>query len=323
MSKRISIEEFTSRLENMFPNQPFEILEYNGVSNPGRYKCLVCNSEHKISAFRDMKRKQHLCLTCFPIKGDIIKKTKEDALRLLEKNNEHDFIDWEQDKNSRKYLIIYKCRQCSQIHKKPVYAYLKNPKCPYCGYGSYYINDIGFKARLSKEYEALEEYQGANTKIKFKHKCGFIWKATPHSILFDGVYCPQCSQRISKGERKIYDILTKKEINFERELTFSWSQGRRYDFYLPDYSLIIEFHGIQHYEDIPWRNDTTLAERQEIDNLKEFLANKNGYKYLIISYIDFKDINKILTNWFNDHPLEGVGSSDPKQKLSLLDNDMV
>lgn len=39
------------------------------------------------------------------------------------------------------------------------------------------------------------------------------------------------------------------EKTFEIEYSFSWQSNkkRRYDFYLPDYNLIIEYNGEQHY----------------------------------------------------------------------------
>ena len=75
---------------------------------------------------------------------------------------------------------------------------------------------------------------------------------------------------------------------------------RRYDFYLPDYNLIIEYNGEQHYLENKYFK-TSLEEQQKIDAEKEKEAVTHGYDYLIIGYFDFDKIDTILNNWFNDY----------------------
>ena len=48
----------------------------------------------------------------------------------------------------------------------------------------------------------------------------------------------------------------------------------------------------------------TLKERQEHDKIKEKEAKEHGLKYLIIPYTDFKNIEIILEDWFNDYPVK-------------------
>lgn len=114
------------------------------------------------------------------------------------------------------------------------------------------------------------------------------------------------------------DILEQLEINFTQEVSFPWSNKKRYDFYLPEYNCIIETHGNQHYIGGFYQ---TLEEIQENDIIKEELALNNGIKFYIIidckqSYLEYikksilssklniilqKNLNKI--NWdkcYND-----------------------
>ena len=61
-----------------------------------------------------------------------------------------------------------------------------------------------------------------------------------------GKGCPVCSS--SKGERFIRNVLLKHNIKHIQEYSIPLQSRRfRYDFYLPDYNLLIEFHGAQHY----------------------------------------------------------------------------
>jgi hypothetical protein len=103
-----------------------------------------------------------------------------------------------------------------------------------------------------------------------------------------------------------------KEINqlkkFKTQLTrldYNWINKFKYDFYLYDYNLIIETHGLQHYEDnTNWK--MSLKEVQENDILKKNLALSNDIKpenYIVIdcrySELDFIKQN-ILNSRLND-----------------------
>jgi len=75
---------------------------------------------------------------------------------------------------------------------------------------------------------------------------------------------------------------------FEYQKKFSWSQNKRYDFYIKDNHIIIEVNGLQHYEEkfkFKTRNLNlrNLKVEQENDIFKEQLAKENGIiKYIVI-----------------------------------------
>lgn len=84
----------------------------------------------------------------------------------------------------------------------------------------------------------------------------------------------------SYGERLMYSLLKKYNIDFVREREFSWSQSRRYDFYLPKNKTIIEVHGSQHYYESGMGRP--LEEEQVNDELKRSLAERNGIQFYIV-----------------------------------------
>lgn len=121
-----------------------------------------------------------------------------------------------------------------------------------------------------------------------------------------------CSERGSGSfpERFMKALLDQLGIDYAREKVFEWSAGtgsnarmgqKRYDFYIPATSTIIEVHGAQHYdggfENLGGR---TLAEEQENDLLKAELAKQNGIKhYIVVNAVssDFKFLrNSVSTN---------------------------
>jgi hypothetical protein len=130
------------------------------------------------------------------------------------------------------------------------------------------MNTAGFISRIPSDYTLLEDYNGVDTKVLFQHNCGFIWKTTPHNII-SGTGCPKCVHKKSKGEKKIIDFLTKNNISFEAEKKFSWSENKRYDFFLPQYNLVIEYMGIQHYKNIKFYGKFQLDEIQNNDKYKK------------------------------------------------------
>ena len=95
-------------------------------------------------------------------------------------------------------------------------------------------------------------------KALFQHSlCGFVYSANPREYL-----CPRCKG--SKGERKIRFFLKKHLIRFEEQKTWNISGHLlRTDFYLPDFNLIIEYNGEQHYHPIDFFGGETVFQRQQ------------------------------------------------------------
>ena len=76
----------------------------------------------------------------------------------------------------------------------------------------------------------------------------------------------------------------------------------RYDFYLPEYNLFIEYDGEQHYKlaHFGGRNDdeanVALKRVQEYDRVKNLYCEQNGINLLRIPYWETKNIEKIISN---------------------------
>ena len=127
--------------------------------------------------------------------------------------------------------------------------------------------------------------------------CGRIKnKPTKISRIFEthSIGC-LCSDSISIPEKVMYSILEQLNIEFLAQLNkriYNWCKNYRYDFYIYNLNIIIETHGIQHYEEK--ERGRSLQEEQENDRCKKELALKNDIKnenYIVIdcskSEIDF------------------------------------
>lgn len=146
---------------------------------------------------------------------------------------------------------------------------------------------------INKDIVVVGKY--TNNKTKIKVMClndGHIWKATPAHLL-NGTGCPIC--RSSKGEKEIIRVLEKFDIKYTREFSPYWANNRRYDFLIFE-SVLIEYDGIQHFEEVneTWNLKTTLSQRIEIDLIKNSMAKENGFKLLRISYSEIDNIENII-----------------------------
>ena len=71
----------------------------------------------------------------------------------------------------------------------------------------------------------------------------------------------------------------------------------RYDFYLPNQNLLIEYDGEPHFREVAYLGGKVGFElRQTNDNLKTEYAKNNNIKLLRIPYTERKNISEILKN---------------------------
>jgi len=112
---------------------------------------------------------------------------------------------------------------------------------------------------------------------------------------YSGSGCPKCS--LSRGEKKVLEVLKGQNIEFVCQKTFTGCINKsklKFDFYLPDYNLCIEYDGIQHYRGW-WRNpEKSLAGTKRRDEIKNKFCEDNGIGLLRIPYFEFNNIEKLI-----------------------------
>lgn len=149
------------------------------------------------------------------------------------------------------------------------------------------------------EYSVLSEYQGMNEYITMKHNtCGHVWNTKP-SDFRAGHSCPKCAS--SKGEEYIRKWLNSQHIDNIEQKRFEDCRDKRalpFDFYLPEYNLIIEYDGRQHFEQVgAWGGEHGLEERQRHDAIKNQYCKDNNINLLRIPYtVKRDDIGTTINN---------------------------
>ena len=143
-------------------------------------------------------------------------------------------------------------------------------------------------------------------------KCGKRYEEVPSQLISatrnrGNNPCP-CWRDNSKGPLKIVDILSKNSITYEREYTFDdclSPKGKKlkFDFFLPDYDILIEYDGEQHFlpqsfGDTKITGEDKLKQNQEYDDIKNQYCKKNNKKLIRIPYTRYKDMT--LQDFLNE-----------------------
>lgn len=206
-----------------------------------------------------------------------------------------------------KNKIIIKCNKHGKFKQKPN-QHLNGNGCPKCaGVGRTtedFIKDASYKHDDKYDYSKTI-YKRYDTPIKIICPIHGEFEQKPYIHLM-GSGCQKCSE--SKGEKKIALFLEKNKINFERQKIFSncknpkTDRHLKFDFYLPNYNICIEYDGEYHYE--PWRlyfskfeSEIKFKEMKERDEIKNKYCANNNIKLLRIPYFEIKKIDKIISDY--------------------------
>jgi hypothetical protein len=149
-------------------------------------------------------------------------------------------------------------------------------------------------------------YLGYNVTIEIHcNTCGRDFWQTPDAHCAKKG-CSHCNK--SKLANKVTDYLISVEIGFILEKSFDDCRDIRplpFDVYVHKYDMLIELDGEQHFTVAPgyMGGDEGYAKRLRHDNMKDEWVRKNKRILLRISYVDFDDIEDIITSaiWFIEH----------------------
>lgn len=128
--------------------------------------------------------------------------------------------------------------------------------------------------------------------------CGKQFIAAGSSLRFGSILSCGCLK--SKGEKIISDILSSYAIAFQREKKFLGCIKKgplRFDFFLPNNGMCIEFDGPQHYKQNRWNDKNKLELTKNHDAIKTKYCEENDIVLLRIPYTKISNIKSILEEW--------------------------
>lgn len=239
------------------------------------------------------------------------------------KSNTKDFIDKAQRMFGDRYdysLVVYKnatdkiiiqCKNHGNFLMSPN-DHLSGHGCKECGRLTTIQSRRSCKKKFleqativhSTRYDYSEVvYTNNSTKVKIicpTH--GAFWQS-PNNHL-NGQECPRCN--LSRGEWAIEKYLISNNISYCCQKTFDdcrnplTNRKLRFDFYLPQNNMLIEYDGTQHFRCgglVNGQHRITLRELSDIqakDTIKTDYAKSHGIRLLRIPYTEFSSINKLL-----------------------------
>ena len=99
------------------------------------------------------------------------------------------------------------------------------------------------------------------------------------------------------------NTLCQLNLDFITQYNTDWCGNKRYDFYIPSLNMIIETHGIQHYNDKRNWGKNNFNDIQKNDEEKRTLALTNGIeKYVII------DCRESTLDWLKNNVLKELSN---------------
>lgn len=145
-----------------------------------------------------------------------------------------------------------------------------------------------------------DKRQNRSVIWKCQCECGNIHYASVSNLKSGSVtQCSECKTH-SKGENKIAKILSEFNIPFVQEKTFETCRasqsGRqlRFDFFVNN-QYLIEFDGIQHFQEGGWNTFERFQATQQRDQEKNHWCKENNIPLIRIPYteLDFLDIKQL------------------------------
>lgn len=307
-SGRYKYENFIKELEDTNPHfNDFEVLnqDINAASDRVKCKCKVCSHEWETNAQKILTRKSG-CPKC----ANVVRFTNEHFLEILkEKQIPVEPLEEYQGIDTK---ILCRCKKCGNEWKISPYKLNTGRRCPICSRKEGKLKITKTHEEFVEEMrianptvEIISKYINYNEKVKCRcTECSWIWEATPGNLLkYRG--CPVCA--CSNGERRIHKFLKDNDIKYNPEYTFEDcfnDRKLRFDFYLPDYNMCIEFDGEQHYRPVDFGTHDQVKVEKNFEALKLRDEIKNEYckehniSLLRIPYWDFTNIESILEDYF-------------------------
>lgn len=287
-------EEFEQEVENKY-NSDFKCIgEYKGANTKIKFqhKC-----GYTFEATPKYLLKYGRCRQCLlKVKGMRARKTQEQFEQEVREVHGDSIEVISEYEHVRKNVTV-KHVECGNEYTIRPDSLLRGSKCKKCLHNRYSVEYRKTTEEYSKElhevsqgeYSLISEYDGAYTKVQLKHKeCGHEYWVTPH-MFYRGRRCPKWN--FSKGEVLVEKVLNSLEVTFESQKEFDDLRSIKnlsYDFYIPEYNVVIEYQGKQHYKPVKhFGGEKTFKIQQKNDSIKREYAKEKGIHLLEIPYTKY------------------------------------
>lgn len=205
--------------------------------------------------------------------------------------------------------VFAKCQcECGTI-KETRLLYITNGHSKDCGCGrKERLKEVRTKNLVGQRFGKLVvsemlEQRNKNGRIIYRCKCDCGSEVDVLGNSLTTYHTSSCGCLVSYWNMYIQQFLEDIKIEYKSEYTvFIGDNYYRYDFYLPQYNLFIEYDGQQHYEPVRFHGDNIKSniddfkKVQEHDKIKNKYCEENNINLLRIPYWETKNIETIINN---------------------------
>ena len=304
MPKKLTTEQFIERSKHVHGCKfTYDRTIYTNSSSPVIITCIV-HGDITVNPNNHINNKSG-CIHC----SGLAKKTTHDFIHELQKQHGDAFTYDRTNYINDSTPVVITCKHHGDFSPIPSNI-LRGSGCPRCAVASsadrlrkpidQFIAEAT-NVHAGKYDYSLVEYVNSVTKIKIICPTHGLFTQTPTAHISQRCGCPMCSS--SKGELAIEQWLIKQNIVYIKQHTFPDCRDKgvlRFDFFLPEHNVLIEYNGIQHYRNVPlikYSNDT-FESIQRRDAIKVKYAKDKGLCLITVPY----NVNTIvfLSNQLSD-----------------------
>ena len=306
--RRKTNEQFLSEL-NSITDTIMPLETYKGALKKILVQCTECGNQWSVEPHSLLQGKG--CNMCSSIRGGM-KQRKGHSQFVNELYEKYPMLIVNSEYTTMYNNVNFTCSVCHNTFDRIARDIFYDGGCPICNVNNLpqrqpktleqFLDDLH---HINKDVVYLDGYIKASTKVHVKCKiCEYDWWPVGTSLT-SGFGCPICN--MSHGERKIRDYLCNGNYKYIPQKTFSGLVGvgngeLSYDFYLPNYNLLIEYQGEFHDGTAKIQTAIELLKQQEHDKRKKEYAQKHNICLLEIWYNDYDNIEQILNNLYYKIP---------------------
>ena len=182
------------------------------------------------------------------------------------------------------------CKEHGSFFQKPSH-HLQGCNCPVCARDKFKLKEQDFVGKSINVHG--NKYDYSKVKIEGGNKIEILCKK--HGSFFQtpdnhqrGKGCPICNE--SHGEKYIRIYFQQRNIKYIKGKEFDdckYKRNLKFDFYLPEYNMCVEFDGQQHFHVIEhFGGEKSLIGNKIRDDIKNQYCENNNIRLIRIKYND-------------------------------------
>ena len=227
----------------------------------------------------------------------------------------------------------FDCTDCNHSFDAILYTVVGGCWCPYCSNPPKQLcNETECSICFEKSFASHEKskywsckntenprniFKSSDKKFWFDcMECNHSFDSSLGNVV-NNRWCPFCK---NKTETKLYEKILSLFPSLQRQFKQEWCKNIQYlpfDFCIPEYKIIIELDGRQHFQQVS--NWSSPEEQFENDKFKEECANNNGYSVIRLLQ---EDVMNDTYDWVKElcDAIEQIKSSNEITNVYLSKN---